>query len=68
MGNPNLSSREKQVLDLIGLGKSYKQIAAELGISQKTVENHCNRIFAKTGKRSRLEAALLSYTEASNGI
>lgn len=42
-----LSSRERQVLQLIGEGKSTKEIAGLLGISVKTAESHRSRLMQK---------------------
>lgn len=42
-----LSAREKEIIRLIVDGKLSKEIANELGISQKTVENHRHRLFRK---------------------
>jgi DNA-binding NarL/FixJ family response regulator len=44
---PCLSSREVEVLQLIAEGKANKQVAAELGISVKTVEKHRQRLMEK---------------------
>lgn len=58
------SRREKQVIDLLILGKSNKQIALALGISVRAVEFHLSNIYAKLGVSSRTEAALkLSQTQ-----
>ncbi|MFD5631086.1 response regulator [Streptomyces sp. NPDC127072] len=51
-----LSSREVEVMDLIATGMSNRQIAATCFISEKTVKNHINRIFAKLHSTSRSEA------------
>ncbi|WP_329545737.1 response regulator transcription factor [Streptomyces sp. NBC_01356] len=51
-----LSSREVEVMDLIASGMSNRQIAATCFISEKTVKNHINRIFAKLHSSSRSEA------------
>ncbi|MHC0430847.1 response regulator [Streptomyces sp. O3] len=51
-----LSSREVEVMDLIASGMSNQQIAATCFISEKTVKNHINRIFAKLHAASRSEA------------
>ncbi|MEU2740083.1 response regulator transcription factor [Streptomyces sp. NPDC007095] len=51
-----LSSREVEVMDLIASGMSNQQIAAACFISEKTVKNHINRIFAKLHSSSRSEA------------
>ncbi|HZC82293.1 MAG TPA: response regulator transcription factor, partial [Nitrospiraceae bacterium] len=42
-----LSSRERQVLQLVGEGKSTKDIALQLGISVKTAESHRARLMRK---------------------
>jgi DNA-binding NarL/FixJ family response regulator len=46
-GNVRLSSREAEVLQLIAEGHGNKQVAAELGISVKTVEKHRQRLMEK---------------------
>ncbi|WP_405998803.1 response regulator [Streptomyces sp. NBC_00829] len=51
-----LSSREAEVMDLIASGMTNQQIAATCFISEKTVKNHINRIFAKLHSASRSEA------------
>jgi DNA-binding CsgD family transcriptional regulator/N-acetylneuraminic acid mutarotase len=53
--NP-LSSREKEILQLIAQGKSNKEIAADLVISVNTVKVHISNIFQKFGVASRSEA------------
>jgi DNA-binding NarL/FixJ family response regulator len=45
----HLSARERQVVQLIGEGKSTKEIAGILGISIKTVESHRGRLMGKLG-------------------
>jgi DNA-binding NarL/FixJ family response regulator len=52
----DLSSREVEVMDLIAAGMSNRQIAATCFISEKTVKNHINRIFAKLHSSTRSEA------------
>ena len=42
-----LTSRERQVLQLIGEGKSTKEVASLLGISVKTAESHGSRLMQK---------------------
>ncbi|WP_330173863.1 response regulator transcription factor [Streptomyces sp. NBC_01498] len=51
-----LSQREVEIMDLIASGMTNQQIAAACFISQKTVKNHINRIFAKLNAGSRGEA------------
>jgi two-component system CheB/CheR fusion protein len=47
-----LTARQRQILDLILAGNPNKNIAADLGISQRTVENHRAAIMRKTGSKS----------------
>ncbi|MFI8203303.1 response regulator [Streptomyces sp. NPDC085937] len=51
-----LSGREAEIMDLIASGMNNQQIAATCFISEKTVKNHINRIFAKLHSTSRSEA------------
>lgn len=55
-----LTQRETEVLKLIALGKSNKQLARELFISEKTVKSHVHSILAKLGLTSRTQAALFA--------
>jgi DNA-binding NarL/FixJ family response regulator len=48
----DLSAREREILQLIAEGKTFKEIASLLGISPRTVEFHRNRIADKTGRRT----------------
>ncbi len=52
-----LSSRELQVLRLIALGKTMKEIARDLALSEKTVATYRTRITEKTGLRTGVEIA-----------
>ena len=53
-----LSTREKEVAELLLQGKSNKQIALTLAISERTVEFHLKNVYIKLGVRSRGEAIL----------
>lgn len=53
----NLTQREREVLDLILLGKMNKVIADELGISMRTVEVHRANIFLKMEVKTAVELA-----------
>ncbi|MFH9861704.1 response regulator [Streptomyces sp. NPDC017202] len=57
VGAHQLSAREAEIMDLIAAGLTNQQIAAACFISEKTVKNHINRIFAKLHSTSRSEAA-----------
>ncbi len=52
-----LTAREREVLALIAEGLTNGQIAERLVIAPKTAEHHVGRVLAKTGARSRTEAA-----------
>ncbi|OIK05115.1 response regulator [Streptomyces monashensis] len=52
-----LSTREAEIMDLIASGMTNQQIAAACFISEKTVKNHINRIFAKLQTTTRSQAA-----------
>jgi two-component system CheB/CheR fusion protein len=60
----NLTTRQRQILDLVLAGHPSKNIAADLGISQRTVENHRAEIMRKTGSRSIPALIRLAFTSA----
>jgi RNA polymerase sigma factor (sigma-70 family) len=63
-GNNNLdmlSNREKEILELLSRGLMYKEIAAELGISQETVRKHVYHIYEKLHVTNRVEAVNKFY-------
>jgi DNA-binding NarL/FixJ family response regulator len=53
-----LTERELAVLRLLAEGLHNKQVATRLGISRRTVERHCDSIYAKLGVGSRTEAVV----------
>ena len=55
--NAQLTDREAEVLALVAAGRSNAEIAAELGLSLKTVQNHVSRVLAKLQVRDRTQAA-----------
>lgn len=54
----DLTPREREVLTLLAKGRSNKEIARALSISEKTVKNHINNIFAKLHCNDRTQAVL----------
>ncbi len=58
-----LSARESEVMDMIASGRSNGEIARELFLSEKTVKNHVNRIYAKLEVASRTAAIALWQTQ-----
>jgi DNA-binding NarL/FixJ family response regulator len=55
---PELTAREREVLDLLAAGRNNHQIADQLGLSAKTVANHISAIFAKLQVADRTQAIL----------
>lgn len=53
-----LTEREAQVVELVAAGRSNKQIARELGISEPTVKPHVSSILLKLGCGNRAQAAV----------
>ncbi len=53
-----LTERETEVLKLVAQGRANKEIAAELGIGEKTVKTHVSNLLGKLGVQSRTQAAL----------
>ena len=56
--DPELTSREREVLRLLGEGEPNKNIAVALGITERTTRTHVSNILAKLGLSSRTQAAL----------
>jgi two-component system nitrate/nitrite response regulator NarL len=65
---PNLTTREREVLGLLASGKSQKQISAQLFISPNTVATHIQRILSKLGVHSRTEAVAMAYRLGLVGV
>ncbi|MEU9031248.1 response regulator transcription factor [Streptomyces sp. NPDC048383] len=63
-----LSSRETEIMDLIASGMNNQQIAGACFISEKTVKNHINRIFAKLRTTTRSEAIARWLGTARPGV
>ena len=60
-GADDLTPRELEVLQLIAVGRTNKEIANELVISMNTVTNHVKNILGKTGSTNRTEAANYAF-------
>ena len=54
----DLTAREREILQRMIAGKSNRDIANEVYISEKTVEFHLNRLYNKIGVRTRLLAGV----------
>jgi DNA-binding NarL/FixJ family response regulator len=53
---PQLTDREREVLDLVAQGRANMAIATRLGLSQKTVRNHVSNILTKLQVADRAQA------------
>jgi DNA-binding NarL/FixJ family response regulator len=63
----DLTPREAEVLTLIAQGKSNREIAAELFVSEATVKTHINHVFSKIDARDRAQAVHYAYTHGLAG-
>jgi len=60
-GLDTLTAREREVLALIGQGKSNTELAAELFVSEGTVKTHINHLFTKLQLRDRAAAVVFAF-------
>jgi DNA-binding NarL/FixJ family response regulator len=63
-----LTRREVEVLRLIAMGRSNREIIEQLHISEATIKTHINRIFAKTRVRDRAQAVRYAYRKGLASI
>jgi len=59
-GGSDLTSRESEIVSAIKTGRSNREIALQMSISEETVKRHLSNIYGKLGISSRLELALLA--------
>ena len=55
----DLSERELEIIELVATGLTNSEIASQLMISKRTVDNHVSNVFAKTGAKNRI--ALINW-------
>jgi two-component system, NarL family, response regulator len=60
MSNPELSEREREVLQAMTKGMSNQEIGAALNIGESTVKSHVNRILSKLGVHDRTQAVIVA--------
>jgi DNA-binding NarL/FixJ family response regulator len=60
---PHLTDREQQVLELILLAQSNREIARQLGIEERTVKAHVGRLMRKTGADNRIELSMRALNQ-----
>ncbi|MDX2020745.1 MAG: response regulator transcription factor [Deltaproteobacteria bacterium] len=58
--SPDLTLREVEVLEAVSEGQSNADIAASLGVAEKTVKNHLSNVFAKLGATDRTHAVTIA--------
>ena len=63
----DLTPRQREIMDMVLAGHPSKNIAADLGISQRTVENHRASIMKRTGTKSLPALARLAIVAQSSG-
>ncbi|HXP58333.1 MAG TPA: response regulator transcription factor [Streptosporangiaceae bacterium] len=63
-GLASLTVREREVLDQLARGRSNREIARELHVSEKTVKTHVSSVLAKLGVQDRTQAALYAVRHA----
>jgi DNA-binding NarL/FixJ family response regulator len=56
-GTAELTEREREILELIAAGRSNKQIAWRLSLSEHTIKSYLTRVYRKLGVKGRAEAA-----------
>jgi len=66
-GYDELSEREREVLAMIGAGRSNTEIAEALVISMSTVKTHVRHVFAKLGLRDRAQAVVAAHDAGLRG-
>jgi len=64
---PELTDREREILELVAQGRSNPEITADLGLSPKTVRNHVSNIFSKLQVRDRAEAIVRARQAGMGG-
>lgn len=67
-GRAHLTSREQQVLELLLLARSNREIARDLGIEERTVKAHVGRLMRKTGAENRIELSMRALNRPLDGM
>jgi DNA-binding NarL/FixJ family response regulator len=57
---PGLTPRQREILLLVAAGRSNKEIAAQLGLSERTAKFHVTAIFTRLGADNRAQAVALA--------
>jgi DNA-binding CsgD family transcriptional regulator len=65
---PDLSPRQREILALVAAGRTSKEIASELQISESTVNWHLTKAFARLGASSRAEAVAIAMRNGDDVV
>jgi DNA-binding NarL/FixJ family response regulator len=65
LSTPALSPREKQIMAMVVMGFSNKEIARKLYVTESTIKSHLSSAFSKLGARTRSDATSLILDEAT---
>ena len=55
-----LTEREREIVSLLASGKTYKQVARALQLSQSTIRNHLHNVYQKLDVVDRAQAVIVS--------
>ncbi|MBZ5524558.1 MAG: response regulator transcription factor [Acidobacteriia bacterium] len=63
-GRATFTAREKEVLEMVAIGRSNKEIAAPLAIAERTVKAHVAKLMRKVGVQNRIALAVHAVTNS----
>ncbi len=66
-GETRLTERERQVLELVTMARSNREIAEELGIEERTVKTYVGRLMRKTGVDNRIRLSMTALSHSLTG-
>jgi DNA-binding CsgD family transcriptional regulator len=61
--SPALTTREREVLELVAEGCSTREIARALWVTEETVKTHVRRVLQRLGARTRAQAVAIAYRD-----
>jgi DNA-binding NarL/FixJ family response regulator len=64
----HLSTRERQIVTLITMGCSNREVAARMGLRTQTVKNHLCRIYRKLGVPNRVQLAVFAVGRGTSEL